>query len=61
MAYKDFRLVSDPEYYCKRFVCFVFSHVSNFFSYPTAVTITGDRAAYLDLCFELKAFSSEGS
>jgi hypothetical protein len=32
-----------------------------FFSYPAAVTITGVRAANLDLCFALMAFSSEGS
>jgi hypothetical protein len=32
-----------------------------FFSYPTAVTITGDRAANLDLCLAHMAFSSKGS
>jgi hypothetical protein len=37
------------------------SHLNEFFSYPAAVTITGDRAAKLDLCLALVAFSSEGS
>jgi hypothetical protein len=32
-----------------------------FFSYLAADTITGDRAANLDLCLALMAFSSEGS
>ena len=32
-----------------------------FFSYPAAVTITGYRAANLDLCLALTAYSSEGS
>jgi hypothetical protein len=32
-----------------------------FFSYLAAVTITGDRAANLDLCSTLMTFSSEGS
>jgi hypothetical protein len=32
-----------------------------FFSYPSAVTITGDRAANLDPCLALMTFSSEGS
>jgi hypothetical protein len=41
------------------FVCFE-SH-KQFFSYLATVTITGDRAANLDLCLALKmAFSSEG-
>jgi hypothetical protein len=40
---------------------FVHIHLSNFFSYPVAVTITGDRAANLDLCLALMAFGSEGS
>jgi hypothetical protein len=41
---------------------FVYSHLSNFFySYPAAVTISGDRAANLDLCLALMAFSSNGS
>jgi hypothetical protein len=41
------------------FVCFE-SH-EQFFSYLVTVTITGDRAANLDLCLALTAFSSEGS
>jgi hypothetical protein len=41
------------------FVCFE-SH-KQFFSYLAAVTITGDRAANLDLCLALAAFSSKGS
>jgi hypothetical protein len=41
------------------FVCFE-SH-EQFFSYLATVTITGDRAANLDLCLTLTAFSSEGS
>ena len=36
---------------------FVYSHLSNF----SAIAITGDRAANLDLCLALMAFSSEGS
>jgi hypothetical protein len=31
-----------------------------FFSYPAAVTITGERTANLDLCLALLAFGSEG-
>jgi hypothetical protein len=38
-------------------VCFE-SH-EQFFSYLATVTITGDRAANLDLCLVLTAFSSE--
>jgi hypothetical protein len=34
--------------------------LEQFFSYLTAVTITCDRAANLDLCIALVAFSSEG-
>jgi hypothetical protein len=30
------------------------------FVYPAAVTITSDRAAYLELCWALTAFNSEG-
>jgi hypothetical protein len=41
------------------FVCFE-SH-EQFFSYLATVTIAGDRAANLDLCLGLTAFSSEGS
>jgi hypothetical protein len=41
------------------FVCFE-SH-EQFFSYLATVIITGDRAANLDLCLALTAFSSEGS
>jgi hypothetical protein len=41
------------------FVCFE-SH-EQFFSYLATVTITGDRAANLDLCLAHTAFSSEGS
>jgi hypothetical protein len=41
------------------FVCFE-SH-EQFFSYLATVTIAGDRAANLDLCLALTAFSSEGS
>jgi hypothetical protein len=40
-------------------VCFE-SH-EQFFSYLATVTITGDGAAKLDLCWALTAFSSEGS
>ena len=36
---------------------FVYSRLSEqFFSYPAAVTITGDRAANIDLCLALLAF-----
>jgi hypothetical protein len=41
------------------FICFE-SH-EQFFSYLASVTIAGDRAANLDLCLALPAFSSEGS
>ena len=41
------------------FVCFELHE--QFFSYLATVTITSDRAANLDLCLALKAFSSEGS
>jgi hypothetical protein len=41
------------------FVCLE-SH-EQFFSYLATVTIAGDRAANLDLCLALMAFSSEGS
>jgi hypothetical protein len=39
-----------------------FLFLNRFFSYPAAVTatVTGDRAANLDLCLALMAFSSEG-
>jgi hypothetical protein len=43
---------------CK-FVCFELRE--QFFSYLATVTITGDKAANLDLCLALTAFSSEGS
>jgi hypothetical protein len=42
------------------FVCFVYPP-KQVFSYLAAVTITGDRAANLDLYVALMAFSSEGS
>jgi hypothetical protein len=41
------------------FVCF--EPHEQFFSYLTSVTITGDRAANLDLCLALTALSSQGS
>jgi hypothetical protein len=41
------------------FICFE-SH-EQFFSYLATVTIAGDRAANLDLCLALTAFSSESS
>jgi hypothetical protein len=40
---------------------FYFEPHEQFFSYLATVTITGDRAANLDLCLALTAFSSEGS
>jgi hypothetical protein len=41
---------------------FVLSRTSNFSAiWPLAVAINGDRAANLDLCLALTAFSSEGS
>jgi hypothetical protein len=44
------------------FVClFVLSRRSNFSGFLATVTITNDRAANLDLCLALTAFSSEGS
>jgi hypothetical protein len=42
------------------FVVYLQLH-EQFFSYLAAVTITGDRAAYLDPCLALMAFSSGGS
>jgi hypothetical protein len=42
-------------------LCFVSnSRLNTFFIYLAAVTITGDRAANLDLCLVFMAFSSEG-
>jgi hypothetical protein len=48
---------------CKVWVlfCFCFESHEQFFSYLATVTITGDRAANVDLCLALTAFSSEGS
>jgi hypothetical protein len=44
------------------FVClFYFELHKQFFSYLATVTITSDRAAHLDQCLALTAFSSEGS
>jgi hypothetical protein len=43
------------------FSLFVYSRLNIFFCYLATVTITGDRAANLDLCLALMAFSSEGS
>jgi hypothetical protein len=45
------------------FVCLLvcFEAHEQFFRYLATVTITGDRAANLDLCLALTAFSSEGS
>jgi hypothetical protein len=41
----------------RRHIClFVYSHMSNFFSYLVAVTIVGDRSANLGLCSALRAF-----
>jgi hypothetical protein len=37
----------------------VYSRMSIFFSSPAAVTITGNRAANLDLCLALMAISIE--
>jgi hypothetical protein len=62
----------DPEVYCsvsilptrfpaKWFVCLIVHSHEQFFSYPAAVIIIGDRAANLDLCLALMAYSSEGS
>jgi hypothetical protein len=47
---------------CTMFLCFfyIYQH-QQFFSYLVAVTITGFRAANLDICSALVAFSSEGS
>jgi hypothetical protein len=43
------------------FCLFVLSRKSYFFNYLATVTTTGDRAANVDLCLALTAFSSEGS
>jgi hypothetical protein len=43
------------------FFFFYFESHEQFFSYLATVTITGDKAANLDLCLALAAFSSEGS
>jgi hypothetical protein len=44
------------------FVCLIecFKPHEHFFSYLAVVTISGDRAANLDLCLAFTAFSSEG-
>jgi hypothetical protein len=43
------------------FLSFCFESHEQFVSYQATVTITGDRAANLNLCLALTAFSSEGS
>jgi hypothetical protein len=43
------------------FFVFCFESHEQFFSYLATATITGDRAANLDLCLALTAFSSESS
>jgi hypothetical protein len=50
-------------YTCQICKClfFCFESHEQFFSYLATVTIAGDRAANLDLCLALTAFSSEGS
>jgi hypothetical protein len=40
---------------------FYFESHEQFFSYLATITITGDKAAKLDVCLALTAFSSEGS
>jgi hypothetical protein len=45
--------------FCFWLVCY--EPQEQFFSYQVAVTITGDRAATLDLCLALITFSSEES
>jgi hypothetical protein len=61
----DFMNVNISLYYLYKccivclFVCIDLSE--QVFSYPAAVTITGDRTANSNLCFALMAFSSEGS
>jgi hypothetical protein len=58
MAFIHYRICS---VFCL-FVClFYFESHEQFFSYLATVTITGDKAANLDLCLALTAFSSEGS
>jgi hypothetical protein len=42
-------------------VCFVLSRTSNFSAIWQLFAIARDRAANLDLCLALAAFSSEGS
>jgi hypothetical protein len=43
------------------FCLFYFEPHEQFFSYLAAVTVTGERAANLDLCLTLTTFSSVGS
>jgi hypothetical protein len=47
----------------KCFVCLfvLFESQEHFFSYLATVTITGDRAANLELCLALTTFSRDGS
>jgi hypothetical protein len=54
------RSASKAKMFICLFVCLFEPH-EYFFSYQTAVTLTGDRTANLDLCLALTAFSSEGS
>jgi hypothetical protein len=42
------------------FVLFCFKPPEQFFSYPAAVTITGDRAANFGLCSALRVFEQGG-
>jgi hypothetical protein len=46
-----------------RFFVFVFETLEQFFNYLVTISITGERAANLDLkvCLALTSFSSEGS
>jgi hypothetical protein len=56
-----FRNQTLPEDFKDCFVWLFLAQRAIFFSYLAAVTITGDRAANIDLCLALTAFNSGGS
>jgi hypothetical protein len=57
----DDEVLLDNWFVCLLFLFICFESHEQYFSYLATVTIAGDRAANLDLCLALTAFSSEGS
>jgi hypothetical protein len=62
LLFKTLTLAITFKWYVLGFVCLhiCFELHEQFFSYLATVTIAGDRAANLDPCLALTAFSSEG-